>query len=107
MIEEYKADYLYSHTRSMIQEEQRKDLSNLFLLLSPIPKALDPVVAEFEEHVRSQGLAALSRLQLNKVGAVCLFVCLFACLFVCLIFDTELCGQSNNLCLLFVCFVWC
>ena len=55
LVEDYKVDYLYTHVRAMVQEEQKRDLSNLFILLSGIPRALDPVVTEFEEHVKSQG----------------------------------------------------
>ena len=48
-------DYLYAHTRAMVQEERRRDLSNLFILLNGIPRALEPVIAEFEDHVKCQG----------------------------------------------------
>lgn len=48
-------DYFYAHTREMVQEERKKDLSNLFVLLSGIPHALEPVIAEFEDHVKCQG----------------------------------------------------
>lgn len=66
LIEDYKDDYLYAHTRTMMKEERFKDLSNLYFLLSGIPRALDPIISNFEEHVTAQGLAALSRLQLDK-----------------------------------------
>ena len=48
-------DYLYAHTRAMVHDERVKDLSNLFFLLSGIPRAMDPVIAEFENHIKSQG----------------------------------------------------
>ena len=55
MVGDYRVDYLYSHTRVMVQEERRRDLSNLFVLLNGIPHALEPVILEFEDHVKCQG----------------------------------------------------
>ena len=39
----------------MVQTEQLSDLSNLFILFSGIPRALDPVVKEFREKVKEEG----------------------------------------------------
>ncbi len=39
----------------MVKLEQREDLAHLYQLLFSIPKALTPVVAEFEAHVTEQG----------------------------------------------------
>ena len=55
LVGDYRVDYLYSHTKVMVQEERRRDLSNLFVLLSGIPHALEPVILEFEDHVKCQG----------------------------------------------------
>jgi len=55
LVGDYRVDYFYAHTREMVQEERKKDLSNLFVLLSGIPHALEPVIAEFEDHVKCQG----------------------------------------------------
>ena len=55
LVEDYKVDYLYAHVRDMITKEKRYDLSNLFVLLNGIPKALIPVVEEFQEHVQNLG----------------------------------------------------
>ena len=52
---DYRENYLYAHTRDMIRQENTADLSNLFFLLNGIPKALQPVVYEFEQHVKEQG----------------------------------------------------
>ncbi len=51
----YKDTYIYAHTRDMVRREDLADLSNLFVLFSGIPKALQPIVQEFEEHVKEQG----------------------------------------------------
>ena len=66
MVGDYRVDYLYSHTRVMVQEERRRDLSNLFVLLSGIPHALEPVILEFEDHVKCQG---------RQVDFTCLYIC--------------------------------
>ena len=49
-------DYLYAHVREMVTKEKRHDLSNLFVLLNGIPKALNPVIDEFQEHVENLGM---------------------------------------------------
>ena len=52
---DYKDAYIYTHTRDMVRQENSADLSNLFLLFSNIPKALQPIVQEFEDHVKEKG----------------------------------------------------
>lgn len=39
----------------MVQEERRQDLKNMFYLLNGIPGALDVLLAEFEQRIKSQG----------------------------------------------------
>ena len=56
LVVDYKDDYLYTHMRGMVKHEQREDLANLYLLLHTIPKAIHPVVLEFEAHVQEQGV---------------------------------------------------
>lgn len=56
LVEDYKVDYLYANVREMVTKEKRHDLSNLFLLLNGIPKALNPVIDEFQEHVENLGM---------------------------------------------------
>ena len=55
LVEDYKVDYLYDHVKEMVTKEKRQDLSNLFILLNGIPKALNPVVEEFQQHVQELG----------------------------------------------------
>lgn len=55
LVVDYKESYLYAHTREMVRQENSSDLSNLFILLNGIPKALQPVVQEFEEHIKERG----------------------------------------------------
>lgn len=40
----------------MMQTEQLTNLSNLFLLLGRVPKTLEPVVKEFREKVKDEGI---------------------------------------------------
>ena len=61
LVEDYKVDYLYDHVKEMVTKEKRQDLSNLFVLLNGIPKALNPVVVEFQQHVQ----------ELGKCGQLC------------------------------------
>ena len=71
----YKEDYLYTHARAMVVQEEREDLGNLFLLLQFIPKSMQPVVAMFEEHVKEQG--TVNKLVLASVGVkMVLILCL-------------------------------
>ena len=53
---DYKDSYIYMHTKDMVQQENLNDLSNLFILFGGIQKALQPIVKEFEEHVKEQGM---------------------------------------------------
>ena len=46
---------MLTNSKVMVHEERERDLSNLFALLNGIPRALDPVVSEFEAHVREHG----------------------------------------------------
>lgn len=57
---DYKDAYIYAHTRDMIRQENLTDLSNLFVLFSGIQKALQPIVHEFEDHVKEQGMANMN-----------------------------------------------
>ena len=54
-MEEFRESYLNPHVGAMVREERRNDLSNLFILLRPLPRALVPLITEFEQHVTSQG----------------------------------------------------
>ncbi len=55
LVEDFRVTYLNPHISAMVHEERTIDLTNLFLLLRPLPHALEPLVAEFGQHVKSQG----------------------------------------------------
>ena len=48
--------YLLTYVPEIVHGERLPDLSNLFVLLSGIPKSLEPVKAEFKERVKQQGM---------------------------------------------------
>ena len=54
-MEDYKSAYLNSEVHSMVHEERRQDLKNMFYLLNGIPGALDVLLEEFELRIKSQG----------------------------------------------------
>ena len=47
--------YLLSYIPQMMRSEQFDNLSNLFILLSRIPKTLETLIKEFKEKVTSDG----------------------------------------------------
>ena len=47
--------YLLTYVPEMIHGERLQDLSNLFILLNEIPKALEPVKEEFKKRVTEHG----------------------------------------------------
>ncbi len=55
LVEDYRQSYLSPHIEIMVHEERTGDLNNMFLLLRPLPHALEPVVKAFRHHVTSQG----------------------------------------------------
>ncbi len=54
-MEDFRVTYLNPHINAMVRDELTSDLANLFQLLRPLPHALEPLVAEFGLHVKSQG----------------------------------------------------
>ena len=70
-MEAYKDDYLYPHATTIMREERVDNLAHLYFLLNGIPRALDPIIGVFEEHVKAQGMW----------GCACVGVCM--CVGVC------------------------
>lgn len=65
LVVDYMEDYLYPHMQDMIHQEKHSDLSNLYTLLNGIPKALQPAVRTFEEHVKNQGMVWGSKVKVQ------------------------------------------
>ncbi|XP_025833506.1 cullin-2 [Agrilus planipennis] len=55
--------FLYSECMNMVQGERKKDLSNMYSLLKSVPNAISVLVDTVLEHIKAQGLTAVSNLQ--------------------------------------------
>ncbi len=60
LVVDYLESYLYTHTHHMVHHGNTTDLVNIYTLLNSIPKALQPVVQEFEDHVKEEGTIHIS-----------------------------------------------
>lgn len=48
--------FLYSECLSMVQNEKRKDLANMYPLLKSVPNGISVLVDTVYDHIRNQGL---------------------------------------------------
>lgn len=60
--------FLHGECQSMIQGERRADLRNMYPLLSAVPSGLPPMVHHMMEHIKQQGLRAISPLASENVS---------------------------------------
>ncbi|XP_019857070.1 PREDICTED: cullin-2-like isoform X2 [Amphimedon queenslandica] len=58
--------YLLSYVPQMMRSEQFENLSNLFILLSRIPKTLETLIKEFKEKVTNDGLVCIKAFMSSK-----------------------------------------
>lgn len=65
MVEDY-IPYLQGECRQMVKEENRPDLSKLYKLLRNIPRGLQAMVAELEEHITNTGLEAIKSVKVEN-----------------------------------------
>ncbi|KAH9488657.1 Cullin-2, partial [Bulinus truncatus] len=56
-------DFLHGECRDMVEQEKRKDLTNLYILLKPIHKGLEVLVKEVENHIKQQGIQSVVSLK--------------------------------------------
>lgn len=59
---------LHSECVAMVKEERKKDLKNIYVLLKSVANGLPFLVEQFLQHVKTQGLNAISNLQGNNVS---------------------------------------
>ncbi|XP_076654096.1 cullin 2 [Halictus rubicundus] len=59
--------WLHTEAESMIENENRKDLSLLYLLLRSLPDGLNPIVEKLTEHIIQQGLKAIENVQGDNI----------------------------------------
>ncbi|XP_022795965.1 cullin-2-like [Stylophora pistillata] len=65
MVEDY-IPYLQIECRQMVQEENTQYLSKLFTLLKHIPRGLQAMVTELEEHITKTGLQAIKSVKVEN-----------------------------------------
>uniref|UniRef100_A0A2C9LFS3 Cullin family profile domain-containing protein n=1 Tax=Biomphalaria glabrata TaxID=6526 RepID=A0A2C9LFS3_BIOGL len=56
-------DFLHGECKDMVEQEKRKDLTNLYILLKPIHKGLEVLVKEVESHIKQQGIQSVVSLK--------------------------------------------
>ena len=94
--------YLYSKVHTMVHEEKRQDLKNLFYLLSGIPGALNVLLNEFEECIKSQGNDTCTCMYMyvcvSVHECVCAYVCTCTCMcvFMCYVVLSSLSNQRSG-----------
>lgn len=60
------ADHLtiiHSECQAVVEGDRRKDMSNMYALLKPLPKGLSVLADIFEKHVRKVGLESIENLK--------------------------------------------
>lgn len=64
------ADHLstvHAETGSMVSSERTRDLSNMYTLLRPVPNGLTVLVHQVKDHIKQQGLQAVTSLKGDNV----------------------------------------
>ncbi|CAH1788629.1 unnamed protein product [Owenia fusiformis] len=62
-------EFLHSECKSMVKQEQKKDLSNMYRLLCPISGGLGVLIQEVESHIKHVCLQAVSNLKGDNIPA--------------------------------------
>lgn len=66
--------FLQAECKTMVQQEARKDLQNMYTLLKSIESGLQALVLEVQQHITSKGLEAVSNLSTKEENVPQLFV---------------------------------
>lgn len=61
-------DFLYSECKEMVSQEKRADLSNMYVLLKPIPDGLKNLIQIFLDHIKNEGVETISTLKGENVN---------------------------------------
>ncbi|XP_069703724.1 cullin-2 isoform X1 [Periplaneta americana] len=59
--------FLHGECKAMVQQERRKDLSNMYPLLRSVKDGIGVLIAELFEHIKTQGLEAVTGLRGDNV----------------------------------------
>ena len=60
--------FLHGECKAMVQQERRKDLSNMYPLLRSVKDGIGVLITELLEHIKSQGLEAVTGLRGDNVS---------------------------------------
>lgn len=66
MVEDY-VDAFYREAKSIISQERKEDMANMYTLLWTNPKNLIPYINEFRDHIVEEGLHRLSEIKGDNV----------------------------------------
>ncbi|CAM5999425.1 unnamed protein product [Sphagnum balticum] len=66
--------FLQAECKSMVNQEAKKDLQNMYKLLKPIESGLQALIQEIQEHISKKGLDAVSSLTVKDENIPQLFV---------------------------------
>lgn len=61
-------EFLYSECKEMVSQEKRADLSNMYILLKPIPDGLKALIQAFLDHIKNEGIETISTLKGENVS---------------------------------------
>jgi cullin 2 len=59
--------FLHGECKAVVQEERRKDLSNMYLLLQSVKDGIGTLISELLEHIKAQGLETVRELKGDNV----------------------------------------
>ncbi|CAL1289547.1 unnamed protein product [Larinioides sclopetarius] len=62
--------FLHGECKRMVQEENKKDLQHLYLLLKSIPSAAEALIQELQQHITKNGLEAVNALRGDNVSII-------------------------------------
>lgn len=60
-------DFLHGESESMIKEERRNDMHNIYLLLREIKDGMTSLVDIFREHIKQHGIRVIESLRQEQV----------------------------------------
>lgn len=92
---------LHAETGTMVCSERIRDLSNMYTLLRPVPNGLSQLVHHLKEHIKQQGLQAITSLKGDNVSAALLMQTFSTTTYAVLGAESALCPALNAA---FICF---
>lgn len=85
-------DFLHGESETMIKEERRKDMHNIYLLLREIKDGMTSLVGIFREHIKQHGIRVIESLRHEQVYIYYLIIIFkYELQFTCIIFYIDIC----------------